>query len=126
MSDFFASFWAAIDDRALSSLDRAVTSAAFLASLLECTVFLVRRLRSDSTNHAVLCYPPGPEGALSTSVESANRLVGEQFIRIWDELTANRLKIQPVVAAKSMAQTLASLERGDPGKLIIATVISII
>ncbi|KAI9462830.1 hypothetical protein BJY52DRAFT_1203094 [Lactarius psammicola] len=42
-SPFFSSFWAAIDGRALSALNRAAKSAAFLRALLECTAFVARR-----------------------------------------------------------------------------------
>jgi len=49
--------------------------------------------------------------------EGAKRLVGEQFGRLWDELTAHRLKVQPGVAAKLTAQTLVSLDRMDGGAL---------
>ncbi|KAJ7584094.1 hypothetical protein C8J56DRAFT_1005201 [Mycena floridula] len=52
LSHFFTSFWAAIDGRALSSLQRAATTSAFLSSLLECMVFLVRRIQRGG-DHAV-------------------------------------------------------------------------
>jgi hypothetical protein len=47
--------------------------------------------------------------------DSAKRLVGEQFGKVWDELAAHRLKVQPGVAAKLMAQTLMSLDKMDGG-----------
>lgn len=80
-------------------------------------VFLVRRLRNDTQDHAVLLS--GTEisdaGGLNGS-QSANWLVGDQFGKVWDELVANRLKVQPGIAAKLMAQTLVSLEKLDGGK----------
>ncbi|KAH8103213.1 hypothetical protein DFH11DRAFT_1772348 [Phellopilus nigrolimitatus] len=48
-ADFLASFWAALDGRAFSSLERATSSAAFLSALLECLVLLSKRARA-STN----------------------------------------------------------------------------
>ncbi|KAF5370318.1 hypothetical protein D9758_006910 [Tetrapyrgos nigripes] len=47
LMDLFTSFWAAIDGRALSSLQRSAASSAFLSSLLECMVFLIRRVWRD-------------------------------------------------------------------------------
>ncbi|KAI0316069.1 hypothetical protein OF83DRAFT_1284410 [Amylostereum chailletii] len=44
---FFASFWAAIDGRALSSLERVAASSAFLSSLLECITFIMPMPISD-------------------------------------------------------------------------------
>jgi hypothetical protein len=49
--------------------------------------------------------------------ENAKRLVGEQFGRVWNELATHKLKVQPDVAAKLMAQTLGSLNKIDGGAL---------
>jgi hypothetical protein len=81
---------------------------------LECTIFLVRRLRSGTVDHAVLLVTDQLNGT-----ESAKQLVGEQFERVWDELAAHRLKVQPEVAAKLMAQALTSLERIDRGAFMM-------
>lgn len=117
LSYFFTSFWAAIDGRALSSLDRAATSAAFLSSLLECTAFLARRLRNDTGDHAVLVTDIGNEDTDQVSgIHGASRLVGQQFSRVWNELAGHRLKVQLADAGKLMAQTLASLQRIDEGE----------
>lgn len=108
LAEFFTSFWAAIDGRALSSLDRMSISAAFLSSLLECTILLARRLRPNVQDQALPL----------TDVEE---LVGRQFNRVWDELAGLRLKVQTVVAGKLMAQTLASLERISGGTFMQAS-----
>ncbi|CAA7268465.1 unnamed protein product [Cyclocybe aegerita] len=94
LEQFFASFWAAIDARALSSLHRIAASAAFLGSLLECMVFLVRRLRNnDEPAHA----------------KAAETVVREQIARVWEELSSKRLKMEERAAARMLAQTLESL-----------------
>jgi len=49
--------------------------------------------------------------------ENAKRLVGEQLGRVWNELATHKLKVQPDVAAKLMAQTLGSLNKIDGGAL---------
>lgn len=113
LDDFFTSFWAAIDGRALSSLERKVPSASFLSSLLECLVFFLRRLSSGSQDH----------GALSGSVSDglvpnntrlrnlADVLVKSQFTRIWEELKTRRLRTDEKDAGKLIANSLLSLHR---------------
>jgi hypothetical protein len=113
LDDFFTSFWAAIDGRALSSLERKVPSASFLSSLLECLVFFLRRLSSGSQDH----------GALSGSVSDglvpnntrlrnlADELVKSQFTRIWEELKTRRLRTDEKDAGKLIANSLLSLHR---------------
>ncbi|KAF8970121.1 hypothetical protein BDZ97DRAFT_1792056 [Flammula alnicola] len=106
LSQFFTSFWAAIDDRALTSLHRIAASAAYLSSLLECTVFLIKRMRADGGRSA----QGGPKLEGSTSIETASEaLVQEQFLRVWEELTSKKLKVEERAAARLLAQTLESL-----------------
>ncbi|KII91341.1 hypothetical protein PLICRDRAFT_38089 [Plicaturopsis crispa FD-325 SS-3] len=90
LDSFFTSFWAAVDGRALNSINRAETAAAFTASLLECTLFLVRRLQG--------------EGA-----DEAKRIVHNQFTRLWDELASRKLRSDPQAAGEAMAKTLTGL-----------------
>jgi hypothetical protein len=91
-----------------------------LSSLLECTIFLVRRIRSSTGDHAVLLADPDSEESDQLNgLDSTKRLVGEQFGRVYDELTAQQLKVQPGVAAKLIAQALVSLERIDRGALLV-------
>ncbi|KAJ3517521.1 hypothetical protein NLJ89_g467 [Agrocybe chaxingu] len=94
LEQFFASFWAAIDARALSSLHRIVASAAFLGSLLECMVFLVKRLWNDNE---------------PTHAQAAETVVREQIARVWEELSSKRLKVEERAAARLLARTLESL-----------------
>lgn len=49
--------------------------------------------------------------------EKAKRLVSEQFGRVWNELATHKLKVQPDVAAKLIAQTLVSLNKINGGAL---------
>ena len=51
-------------------------------------------------------------------IDSTKHLVGEQFGRVYEELTAQRLKVEPSAAAKLIAQALTSLERIDRGILL--------
>ncbi|KAI0263034.1 hypothetical protein BC834DRAFT_828029 [Gloeopeniophorella convolvens] len=96
---FFASFWAAVDGRALSALERAAKSAAFLSALLECTAFVVRRVRAD--------------GARDAGVESA--LVRAQYARVWEECAARRLRVEEGAAGELVAKSLARLSEIDEG-----------
>ncbi|KAI0711424.1 hypothetical protein C8Q76DRAFT_677774 [Earliella scabrosa] len=54
LEDLFTSFWAAVDARVLNSLDRVAASAAFLSSLLECLVLIIRRLSAAPHDEAEL------------------------------------------------------------------------
>lgn len=116
VTDFFASFWAALDGRALTSLDRAATNAAFLSSLLECTLFLARRLRNDKEEHATLLVEGDGDVGNMGGPEGAKWVVREQFKRVWGELLgAERLKVQIGVGGKIVGQSLLGLEKLDPG-----------
>lgn len=105
---FFDSFWAAIDGRALGGLDRAAASAAFLSSLLECMVFIVKRLMGDQGKMLVAEGGDGKEEAL--------RLITEQFKRVWEDISTDKLKVPHHVAAGALSRTLATLLKGGEGK----------
>ena len=114
VTEFFASFWAALDGRALTSLDRTAANAAFLSSLLECTLFLVRRLWNDKEEHATLLLSEKEEGL--DGPEGAKWLVGEQFKRVWEELLrGDRLKVHMGVGGKAVGRGLLGLEKIDSG-----------
>lgn len=116
LTDFFVSFWAAIDGSALSSLDRAATSAAFLSSLLECLVFLIKRIRTNTRDTAVLLLGTQPEGADFIDGDSrVSMLVSELFRRVWEEIVSRRLRVEEAVAGKLLAQTFVSLEQIGSG-----------
>ncbi len=95
----FTSFWAALDGRALSSLDRVQSSAAFLNSLLECIVFLVKRLASAQKRAG---EPVTYDGVLPS--------VAEQICQVWTELLARKLRVDENEAGKALTRTLSSFE----------------
>ncbi|KAI0056618.1 hypothetical protein BV25DRAFT_1995499 [Artomyces pyxidatus] len=105
-SSFFQSFWAAIDGHALSSLTRSAASAAFLASLLECTTFIIRRLR-NGTHADGQASPLLGEG--EDADKAASALLEEQYKKVWDELVSKRLRVEDVTAGESVAKNLLVL-----------------
>ncbi|EKM56485.1 uncharacterized protein PHACADRAFT_92839 [Phanerochaete carnosa HHB-10118-sp] len=106
ISTLFDSFWAAVDGQALSGLDRVAASVAFLSALLECVVFMVRRLRGDQA--AVLLSEDQQDGR-----QAAIDLVREQFKRVWEEISSERLKTDENLAATSLSKTLMALYEAD-------------
>jgi hypothetical protein len=117
LDDFFTSFWAAIDGRALSSLERKAPSASFLSSLLECLAFFLRRLLSGSQDHRALSrsFSDGVEPCSTDLQEVADQLVRSQFTRTWEELKARRLRTDENDAGKLIASSLLSLYRINIG-----------
>jgi len=117
LTDFFNSFWAAVDGRALSSLERSTTAAAFLSSLLECLVFFVKRIWNDTVDHTALFLGIQMQGVAQVDKERELRvLVGEQFRRIWEGLTSKRLRADHSAAGTLVAQNLVSLRHIDGGR----------
>jgi hypothetical protein len=106
LSQFFTSFWAAIDARAMTSLQRAAASAAFLSSLLESIVFLIKRLRKDGAR--VNDRSVGDDVS-SSAGDIAETILREQFSLIWERLSSKTLKVEERAAARLLAQTLESL-----------------
>ena len=100
-TDFITSFWAALDGRAFTSVasERAAGSCAFLSSLLECIVLLVKRSRAFSE-----------ESSDSVKRQGVETFVGQQFTRIWEELVKDRLRVQSNAAGKELARTFAVFE----------------
>lgn len=124
LDDFFTSFWAAIDGRALSSLERKVPSASFLSSLLECLVFFLRRLSSGSQDHEVLSGSVSDDLMPNSPLQDvADVLVRSQFTRIWQELKARRLRTDDRDVGKLIASSLLSLHRMNIGEYITSTTI---
>lgn len=103
-SPFFSSFWAAVDGRALSALDRTTKSAAFLSALLECIVFVVRRVRSAREE---------VDNEYGGDAEEA--LVRDQYTKVWEECTSRRLRVEEGTAAELMAKSLVRLNAIDTG-----------
>ena len=104
LSQFFTSFWNAIDARALTSLHRVAASSAFLSSLLECIAFLIKRLRNNSAR----------TGDVSSSAGNVvETIIREQFFLIWEQVSSKKLKVEERAAARLLAQTLESLIATD-------------
>ncbi|KAH8102265.1 hypothetical protein BXZ70DRAFT_63905 [Cristinia sonorae] len=104
IKSLFTSLWAAIDGRALSGLDRAEASLAFVSSLLECTVFVARRIINDPTATVLVDGSP---------VETAQTLVAEQVTALWGELLSARLKVDFAKASDELLKMLVSLQKTD-------------
>lgn len=100
---FFSSFWAALDDRSLSSLDRSKASAAFLSSLLECLIFLIKRWKAAK-------YPSDIESSFVQAI------IKNQLGHIWDDLGNRRLRVDGFTVGKNFARTLQSLFLVEMGK----------
>ncbi|KAF9258177.1 hypothetical protein L218DRAFT_964691 [Marasmius fiardii PR-910] len=115
LDSFFTSFWAAIDGRALSSLQRSAASAQFLSALLECLVFLVKRSWRDKENVTVGNLQSLFPHALSpTEVDgSVKILVNRQLERVWAELASSSLQVKTKVASKQLFGTLEELRKID-------------
>lgn len=109
-SDLFTAMWEAVNSRALSSLQRSTASAAFLSSLVECVIFLTKRLYKERE----------PMGDVSLSTEdsqaTALRIVEEEIGRIWDSLCSNRLKVDEVTSTNLLGKLLVSLHNGPEGE----------
>ncbi|TFK64592.1 hypothetical protein BDN72DRAFT_260036 [Pluteus cervinus] len=115
LAQFSTSFWAAIDGRALTSLHRAQTSAAFLSSLLECVTFLIRRIIGHSKRIQEGHRPRLSEEGLSVgSKEDAISFVKDQLSQVWTELVlGNGLKVEGRAAARIVGHTILALQDVD-------------
>ncbi|KAG7441328.1 uncharacterized protein BT62DRAFT_937246 [Guyanagaster necrorhizus] len=103
LADFFTSFWAAIDGRALRGLNRTKASGAFLESLYECMVFLLRRVHRDAGHASLL---------LGTETKM-DELVGDQVVRTFKALEDRTLKVEEEKLCDTVSETLVSLEAID-------------
>ena len=107
-SPFFSSFWAAVDGRALSALDRTAASAAFLSALLECTAFVVRRVRSARDKAGNSVYSENTE----------KELVRAQYTRVWEESISRKLRVEEGMAGELVAKSLVRLNEIDAGRRV--------
>jgi hypothetical protein len=94
-SPFFTAFWAAVDGRALTSLHRTAAGAAFLSSLLECAILLIKRIQSSK------------ERSQPTVDETG--WIKELFSRVWTELSDQKLKLEDRMLANIIPRTLGVL-----------------
>ncbi|KAF8624962.1 hypothetical protein AX15_005604 [Amanita polypyramis BW_CC] len=104
-SELFTAMWAAVDSRSLTSLQRSATSAAFLSSLVECVVFLARRLFNEKGESEV--------AAAEDSEMVSRRVIEEQIGSVWDSLCSNRLKVEETTSSDVLAKMLVSLHNGN-------------
>lgn len=108
LKELFTSFWAALDGRALSALDRTSASSAFLSSVLESLVFLARRLGASAV-HDRARLVPGENG------RGTQELVREQVRIAWDELRSGRLRVVGSTVGALFVRTLGTLYALDAG-----------
>jgi E3 ubiquitin-protein ligase listerin len=140
LANLFNAFWKVLDTRVLSGLPthRSATSAAFLSALLECLVFLVKRVCGGGKEHAGLVLASGAvyssrqHGEVQKEVEGMDEghdgvqiLVQEQVQKVWDALAANSktvgLRVEPRAAARLVGQMLVALCEVDKGKHLIVS-----
>ncbi|KAG5641970.1 hypothetical protein DXG03_003844 [Asterophora parasitica] len=107
LADLFTAFWDVLASRALSSLQRSATSTAFLSSLFECMIFLIKRVRNDARSDNAHCIF---DGNLDDFVQN---IVREQFGKVYVNLVGKTLKVESRGAARLVAQTLLSLNEID-------------
>ncbi|KAG6811117.1 hypothetical protein H0H92_008917 [Tricholoma furcatifolium] len=107
----FNSFWKVLDSRALSSLQRSATSAAFLSSLFECLVFIVKRIRNDAQHDDQAPAALLGSGNVDDLTET---LVSNHLAKAWSHLADGTLKVEQRAAARLVSQTLLSLQEIRP------------
>ncbi|KAG8943606.1 listerin E3 ubiquitin protein ligase 1 [Tulasnella sp. 424] len=100
LTNFFTSLWAAVDGRALSTLDKSMSSIAFASAAFECTVYLAGRIqRSQQPSDA----------SESGVVDLARDLARQQAAETWDALEGGRLVMREEDAGSRLAQFLVRL-----------------
>ncbi|KAK2461029.1 hypothetical protein APHAL10511_006970 [Amanita phalloides] len=108
-SDLFTAMWMAVDSRALSSLQRSAASAAFLSSLIDCVLFIAKRLCNGENEKEA-------SGRVFLSAEdpqtTAVLIIEEQTGRIWNSLCSNQLKVEEKKSSNMLSKFLASLHSG--------------
>ena len=118
LEDLFTSFWAAVDARVLNSLDRVVASTAFLSSLLECLVYVARRLISSPTAEAATIVHGIASDKVVDVNETVKALLQDHFRRTWDELAPGKLKVPSNDVGRELAKALSSLYKLCPGSSV--------
>ena len=109
LQTLFVSFWAAVDGRALSGLDRLSASKEFLSSLLESLEYMCRHVLDPQTARLLVSESPTQRPTVIKA------FMAQQIGRIWDELCSKSLKVDDSAAASLLATTLHRLYRFDPG-----------
>lgn len=111
---FFASLWAAVDGGALSTLEKASSSAAFLSAALECVMFLVSQVQRGATNS----NEAESKAEVSTSEpvdEQTMSLVREQTSEVWSALEQGRLAVKDEDAGVELARFVMRLGKVHVG-----------
>ncbi|KAH9941137.1 uncharacterized protein BXZ73DRAFT_75106 [Epithele typhae] len=109
----FASFWSAVDARVLNSLDRVAASAAFLSSLLECLVFVTRRIINSQEDEAVSLIRSQSDQQVLRE-EAVNSFVREQIKHFWEDFTSGTLKVSAKKAGTELGKTFITLHKLHP------------
>ncbi|KAJ8701214.1 hypothetical protein PTI98_000027 [Pleurotus ostreatus] len=132
-----AAFWGAVESRALSGMQRGAAlaaGAAFLESLLECVVFLGKRVHgegkegertlllgttastSTATNtSASTPHEPIPDPITEGGEARLSTLIAAQFVRSLHEIAAGNLKVDPRRAGAVLARGFGRLRGIDEG-----------
>ncbi|KAJ8507641.1 hypothetical protein ONZ45_g9999 [Pleurotus djamor] len=111
LADLCTSFWAAVDGRALSSLQRTAASAAFLSSLLECLVFLTKRVYGKPEEVAILIGTSDTESRAASQSDRFIEMVSAQFTKALGDVLDKTLKVQVNTAGQHLAHHLSSLRK---------------
>ena len=102
----------------LNSLDRIAASTAFLASVLESLVFVVRRVISAPEDESASLIRGKAVEEHPNIDAAAKALIQDQVKRAWEELSSGRLKVEGEIAGAELAKTFAALHRLRPGKYV--------
>ncbi|KAG8853750.1 hypothetical protein FRB96_008004 [Tulasnella sp. 330] len=118
----FISLWAAVDGRALGSLERPQNSAAFLSSLLECLILILNRLAKSPPSQPLGTAPSSAIGNNSNPSHPglAEAIVLQQLEEVCSSLITGRLRTKPESAGEELAKALIRLEGFDKKLLEIA------
>jgi hypothetical protein len=141
LTRLFNALWKVLDTRVLSGLPahRSAASAAFLSALLECLVFLAKRVLSGE-GHAALVLacdniPSIRENSEGGGVGNEGRVreglggvVREQMSKVWDVLAVDSkavgLRVEQRAAARLVEHTLVTLYEIDQGKHSLSHLVS--
>ncbi|KAJ8454647.1 hypothetical protein ONZ45_g19221 [Pleurotus djamor] len=111
LADLCTSFWAAVDGRALSSLQRTAASAAFLSALLECLVFLTKRVYGKPEEVAILIGTSDSDSRAASQSERFIAMVSAQFTKVLGDVLDKTLKVQVNTTGQHLAHHLSSLRK---------------
>lgn len=101
----------------MSGLDRAAAGNAFLSAVLECAVYVSRRVVSSDEGGILLGEEETEmtEGDYQAKKEAAKKVVSEQVKRAWEEVSSGRLKVEERGVAELLARTLKTARATEEG-----------